>query len=471
MKTFNLQRQIPIDSPYDLVVCGGGPAGCSAAIAAARLGVKVLLVEGMGCLGGMGSSGLVTAFDPMANGEVGLVRGLMGEIVQTVHDRGFTGPQVTPDFWSKYYHCWTPFNAEGYKLILDEMCAAAGVEVRFFTRVIDVDVNDKSVNGVVLNNIEGHRYVPAKTFVDATGDAVLTNLCGAACREAGRDTLNIMPPTLCSVLTNINWHKAQKDLSETAATDQQKYLNQAVDDGFFSHTDRHMPGLYKISNSMAALNAGHVFKMNALNCRSLSDGMVRGRQLAQEYLAFFRKYVPGCEDMQHATTASLMGVRESRRIVGEYELNMNDYLARRQFPDQIGVFNKAVDIHVYDDSPAEYARFCEEFGNRGRLKPGECFGIPYGVLVPKGWRNLWVAGRCVSSDVQVHGSIRVQPAASMMGQAAGTAAVQSMKTGQIACDLNTETLINTLRDHKAYLPQNELSSEMTRGEIAPSLSN
>jgi hypothetical protein len=190
--------------------------------------------------------------------------------------------------------------------------------------------------------------------------------------------------------------------------------------------------------------------------------MVRGRQLAQEYLAFFRKYVPGCENMEHATTANLMGVRESRRIVGEYELNMHDYLARRQFPDQIGVFNKAVDIHVYDDSPEEYARFCEEYTDRGRLKPGECFGIPYGIIVPKGWQNLWTAGRCASSDVQVHGSIRVQPAASMMGQAAGTAAMQCLQTGQIACSLNTETLINTLRDHGAYLPQESTSSTMTR---------
>jgi len=98
-----------------------------------------------------------------------------------------------------------------------------------------------------------------------------------------------------------------------------------------------------------------------------------------------------------------------------------------------------------------------------KLKEGECFGIPYSVLVPKGWKNLWVAGRCVSADVKVQGSIRVQPAASMMGQAAGTAAVQFLKTGQPACDLNTETLVETLREAGAYLPQESLSSKMTRG--------
>jgi hypothetical protein len=184
--------------------------------------------------------------------------------------------------------------------------------------------------------------------------------------------------------------------------------------------------------------------------------------LAQEFLAFFKARVPGYENLEHVTTASLIGVRESRRIVGEYELTKADYLARRQFPDQIGVFNKFIDIHVYDCSDAQWQRFSEEHVHSGRLNPGECFGIPYSILVPRGFENLWVAGRCVSTDVPVHGSIRVQPAASMMGQAAGTAAVQAIRQGQRACDLDTQMLINTLRDAKAYLPQVALSKVMTR---------
>jgi hypothetical protein len=214
------------------------------------------------------------------------------------------------------------------------------------------------------------------------------------------------------------------------------------------------------------LNAGHVFGMDATDARSLSAGMVRGRQLAREYLEFYRRRVPGFEHVEHVTTAALMGVRESRRIAGEYELGYDDYLARRQFPDQVGVFNKAVDIHVYDDSPEEYARYFEEFHRSGRLKPGECFGLPYGILVPRGWENLWVAGRCASSDVRVHGSIRVQPAAAMMGQAAGTAAVQSLRTGRAAAEIDTAALVATLREAGAYLPQAELSPAMTRGPSA-----
>ena len=456
MDTFLLQRAIPIEERYDLVVAGGGPAGAAAAICAGRLGAKVLLIEATGCLGGMGTSGLVTAFDPMADGERSLVGGFMREVVETLYVRGFLKPGINPDSWRKNYHVWTPFKVEGYKLVLDELATAAGVEVRFFTRVIDADVDPaiRNVNGVVIHNIEGYGFIKAKTFIDCTGDAVLADLCGCACREAGRDTPKIMPATLPSLFTGLDWSKVPWD--------QRALLQPALDDGHFTQYDRQLPGMSQVGQTLGYLNGGHLYNLNALRCESLSHGVMLGRRLAQEYLAFYRKYIPGCESIEHVTTAALVGVRESRRIVGEYELTVEDYSARRQFPDQIGLFNKAIDIHCYDTSDAEYERFCNEYENTGRLQPGECFGIPYGILVPKGWRNLWVAGRCVSSDVSVHGSIRVQPAASMMGQAAGTAAVQSIRSGQVACALDTAELVTTLRQNGATLTQQTLCAEMTR---------
>ncbi len=457
MATYHLSREIPIDPPYDLVVAGAGPAGSAAAICAARLGARVLLVEATGCLGGMGTSGLVTAFDPMANGERMLVGGFMRELVETMYARDFLMPGIDPNTWRKHYHKWTPFKVEGLKLLLDEMAMAAGVEVRFFTRVIDADVNADHtvVNGVVLNNVEGYRYVPARTFVDATGDAVLADLCGAPCREAGRDTENIMPSTLCSLFTGIDWDRFDKQ-------GKQARLEQAIADGHFTQPDRHLPGMSKVGHTIGYLNGGHLFNLDALRCRSLSDGMMLGRKIAKEYASFYREYVPGCEEIEHVTTAALMGVRESRRITGEYELSLDDYMARRQFPDQIGLFNKFVDIHPYDCSDEEWERFQSQAFDTLRLKEGESFGMPYGIIVPQEWANLWVAGRCASSDVQVQGSIRVMPAAAMMGEAAGTAAVQAMDTGQSACDLNTAQLVTTLRDRGGYLPQETLSEEMSR---------
>ena len=454
-KTFTLTRQIPVEAGYDLAVAGGGPAGTAAAVCAARLGAKVLLVEATGCLGGMGTSGLVTAFDPMGDGQRMLVGGFMCEVVETMFSRKFLKPGIDPNTWRKNYHQWTPFQVEGYKLVLDEFVRKAGVEVRFFTRVIDADADPQQgkVAGVVLQNIEGYRFVRAGTYIDATGDAVLADLCGAACREAGRDTPAPMPATLCSLHAGIDWSR----MGNQAAA-----LKKALADGHFTQPDRHLPGMSRVNQTVGYLNGGHLFRMNALKCQDLSDGVMLGRRLVQEYVAFYRKYVSGCENLQLVTTGSLIGVRESRRIVGEYELNFDDYLARRQFSDQIAVFNKAVDIHAYDCTEEAYQQYLKEYSKTGRLRPGECFGIPYSILVPKGWKNLWVAGRCNSSDVKVHGSIRVQPAASMMGQAAGTAAVQSIRNGQPANDLDTEQLVQTLRKAGAYLPQEQTSKTMTR---------
>ena len=223
-----------------------------------------------------------------------------------------------------------------------------------------------------------------------------------------------------------------------------------------------MPGMNKIGKHAAQLNAGHVFGLDGLDSRSLSDGMIEGRKLAVEYMEFFRKYLPGCEEIDLLTTAPIMGVRDTRRIVGEFELTIEDFKAARQFPDQVAVYNRPMDNHPKDTSEEEYQRFLKDFEGFHGLGEGDCLGIPYGILVPKGWENLWVAGRCHSSDSKVHGSIRAQSAAYMMGQASATAAVQSIRTGQPACDLDTAELVTTLRGAGAYLPQKELSKTMTR---------
>ncbi len=464
MTTYSLTRDIPVEEGYDLLVAGGGPAGCAAAICAAREGARVLLVEALGCLGGTGTSGLVTEFDPMANGETMLVGGFMREIIETLYERGCVPTLLDPKRWREEFHKWSPFDAEGLKLLLDELAQSAGVEVRFFTRVIDADCagDPRQVQGVVLHNIEGYRYVKAKTYIDATGDAVLSHLCGAKCFEAGRDTPHIMPPTLCATLSGVPWDQMERN--DVYPARQQEKIEQAIADGFFSQPDRHVPGLFINMGQLANMNAGHVFHMDALRCQSLTQGMMQGRKLVQEYLGFYRTYYPQLQNIQLVSTGALMGVRESRRVLGEYVLGYEDYQARRKFPDQIAIFAKAIDIHVYDCTPEQYRRYDQEFNHQDRYRPGEYYGIPYGVLVPKGFANLWVAGRCVSADVKVQGSLRVQPAASMMGQAAGLAALQVAQTGRTAQSVDTALLVQSLRKQGAHLPQQELSATMTRKE-------
>ena len=311
------------------------------------------------------------------------------------------------------------------------------------------------IAGVIIQHVEGIRYVPAKTFIDATGDALLADRCGVPYREAGRDTPNIMPPTLCAVNSNIDWSKFDYGM-------QQKAIDRGVAAGEFSQPDKHVPGLFRSQESYGIQNAGHIFRMNAVKIKSLTEGYIKGRKLAAEYSNFFKKNLSGCENLELVNTGTLMGVRESRSVDGEYQLNYDDFKARRQFDDQIGVYSKGVDIHVYDLTPEEYKRYYDSYVKRDRLKVGETYGLPYGILVPRGWQNLWATGRTVSADVEVQGAIRDQPACYMLGEAAGCAAVQSIKTGQPACDLDTVELVRTLRSRGGYLPQASEPEKMTR---------
>ena len=466
MSTYKLTREIPVDESYDVLVAGGGPAGSAAAICAARLGAKVLLVEAMGCLGGMGTSGLVSTFGPISDGKRMLVGGFMKELVESMFQRGALGPHVVPEFLYGQLNRWVPFKPEMLKRILDEYVENAGVDVRFFTRVIDAEAKDGRIDGAVISNIEGYKFIRAKTFIDATGDAQLSALAGADCRLILRDNDAIAPSTLCSLFSGVNWDDPAygddwRGIDKVKAFSKQQ-LQKAVDENFFSQPDRFMPGMNKIGKQAAQLNAGHVFGLDGLDSRSLSNGMIEGRRTAVEYMEFFRKYLPGCEEIDLLTTAPLMGVRDTRRIVGEFELTIDDFQSARQFPDQVAVYNRPMDNHPKDTSEKEFERFKKDFEGFHGLGEGDCLGIPYGILVPRGWRNLWVAGRCHSSDNKVHGSIRAQSAAYMMGQAAATAAIQSVRTGQPACDLDTEELVLSLRAAGAYLPQTELSKSMTR---------
>ena len=453
---YSLKRTIPIAAEVDVLVAGGGPAGSGAAIAAARSGARVLLIESTGALGGMGTNGLVANWYCLANNKHAVAGGLMPELCQELYSRGYIDPSRGPDYWQIHKRGFG-FNAEGLKLLLDEYCHDSGVDVRFDTQVIDIDRDQNTgvINGVIINNVEGYSYIPAKTVIDATGDAKICEMAQLPSYRAGHDSENIMPPTLCANVVGIDYTIFDRSI-------QQEVVDQAVRDGFFSQPDRHVPGLFRNGANSATLNAGHLFDLDALNNQQLSKGYAQGRQFVEEYVAFYRKYMPGCEQMTVISTASSMGIRETRRVIGEYSLNRSDFMSRRHFSDQIAIYCKQVDIHAYAATDEEYERCYRDFDTLAKPADGESYGLPYGILVPKGSKNMWVAGRCASTDIFVNGAIRDQPACLMMGQAAGSAAVQHIYTGQPACDLNTETLIESLREQGAILPQENLATSMSR---------
>jgi len=447
-EVLHFKRDLQIVDRYDVLVAGAGPAGMAAAIAAARTDASVLLIEQTGALGGMGTSGLVPNFCSMTDGVRTLVGGIGKEVVERLRACNGTGPDDRPDRWGSI-----PFDPEKLKLVYDEMATEAGVNLRLYTSLVDVVCEEGRVTSAVLSGKAGLFAVVGKIFVDATGDAMLAWLAGAPCK-LGDENGNTQGPTLCSVFTNVDWEIYRKFLGETGENHSlKKTLDKAIEEGAFSVPDLHMPGIRRTGRAFLGVNVGHLYGVNCVDDLQLTEAMLRGRKLVQEYLRFYREYVPGFEEAELVSTAALLGVRETRRIVGEYVLNVEDFLAQRSFQDEIGRYNYPVDIHrSMPPSREEYKAFEREFQKELRYGKGESYGIPFRSLVPKKLVNVLVAGRCISTDRKMQGSIRVMPCCFIMGQAAGTAAAMCSRENMGVREMDANTLRSQLKRDGAYLP-------------------
>jgi len=292
--------------------------------------------------------------------------------------------------------------------------------------------------------------VRAKCFVDATGNGDLAVLAGAKF-EKGDAQGNLMPGTLCSLWCDIDWKTWQANRPKGPQPDG-SMLEKAFADGVFTVKDEHLTGMYQLGPSLGAGNIGHTFDVDCTDEVSLSKALVWGRKSLKEYERYYREYLKGFENMRLIATGSLLGVRESRRIVGDYTLNLDDYIRRAVFPDEIGRYAYAVDIHPLRPGKDTYEEHRKEFDETLRYKKGESYGVPYRILTPQGLDNVLVAGRCVSTDVKVHGSLRVMPGAFITGQAAGMAAAVAAKQEKSTHRVDVKDLQQRLKGFGAFLP-------------------
>lgn len=448
METLAWTRALRVRDDVDVLVAGGGPAGIAATIAAARLGARVLLVEQMSAFGGLSTVGRVPAFAPMSDGENLLVGGIGRELVERLRAAGGTGPDDKPDSWA-----WIRIRTEALKRVYDALLEESGAVLRLCSSLADVRRHDDCLTEAVLVGKQGPYAIRAKLFIDATGDAILSFLAGARC-ELGDENARTQAPTLCSVFAQVDWekyHRFQRDTRQ--GNNLPQTMKQAIADNAFTEPDLHLPGAFRIGMQLAGMNAGHLFGTNCTQDDQLTVALITARRKLVEYLAFYRKYVPGFECAELAASAALLGVRETRRVVGEYVLTADDFTSCADFADEIGRFNYPIDIHCSTSSTEEYQNFEDAFLKRYRLEVGQSYGIPYRSLVAKGLQNLLVAGRCFSTDREIQGSTRVIPCCFITGQAAGTAAALCAGQDIPARQLDPDTLRAQLRKDGAYIPE------------------
>ncbi|MDR0541475.1 MAG: FAD-dependent oxidoreductase, partial [Dysgonamonadaceae bacterium] len=322
------KKNIPFDDRWDVIVIGGGPSGCAAAVAAAREGAKTLLIEAMGVLGGMGTAGMVPAWCPFSDGEKIIYKGI-AEKVFLESKKGMSQiPEKKLD--------WVPINVEYLKVVYDNLVREYGVKVLFFSRLAAVNMKaGGAVDSILVANKAGLNTFKAKVYVDCTGDADLAAWAGANV-FIGNDKGETQKPSFCFTFANVNeeafynapkLHYSNKEslIYKIIASKEYPLI---IDDHVFNPM---------IAPGIVQFNIGHLKGFDLLNPGDLTEAMFRGRQMVIQYHEAFKKYMPEIYgDSFIVNTCSLLSVRETRRIEGDYIFTVKDWLARKDFDDSIG---------------------------------------------------------------------------------------------------------------------------------------
>lgn len=449
-----LTFELPVAADVDVLVAGGGPAGVAAALSAARNGARVLLVEPMGFLGGSATAAQVPAFCPFSDRRKAVVRGIGWEILTEMLRR--TGrPLPDPDVYvvpqDRARMDWVPIDVEVLKCVCDDLCTAAGVEVLFHTFLPEAVREGDRLTNVVLASKDGLGLARASVFVDATGDADIAARAGCPFAQGDEDGAT-QGMTLCFTVAGGSREAYLGYVYETGDGFLARLVERARLAGDYDLPDASLVGMGFKNETVAGCNMGHVYGHDATNARSLSLAEREGRRVVQKLLPFLRRYVPGQEDLFLVSTGPRIGVRESRRIVGDYTLTLDDYLACRSFPDDIARSAYFIDVHAVTSEKAARARSITDGDRKSyALPPGKSHGIPYRCLLPQGIENLLVAGRCLSADRAVQGAARVMPFCFAMGEAAGLAAAMAAKSSGRTRDVDIAALQAGLRAQGAWL--------------------
>lgn len=422
-------KKIQINDQWDVIVVGGGPAGCTAAIAAAREGAKTLLIEATGQLGGMGTTGMIPAWCPFSDGEKIIYRGLAEKVFRAAKKGVPHEPENKLD--------WVSINPEQLMSVYDEMVSASGAKIQFFSRLAAVEMaSNDTIDAIIVANKKGLSAFKAKVFIDCTGDGDLAVWAGANYFMGNADD-KVQKSTLCFSVANVDSY-GYNTSPNLYWENKNSPIHDALKSGKYPLIDQHSCNNL-IGPGVVQFNAGHIDMKDTTDPWQISEAMIQGRKIAAEYLRMLKDYQPQVYGNAFIVkTASLLGVRESRRIEGDYIFTIQDWLERKSFNDEIGRNCYFVDVHTSGYEAKHYGR-------------GESHGIPYRILTPKGIKNLLTAGRCISADEEALGSLRVMPPALVTGEAAGTAAAIAIKQAKNDVhNIDTNFLRKRLREEGQY---------------------
>ncbi|MGA7394655.1 MAG: FAD-dependent oxidoreductase [Terrimicrobiaceae bacterium] len=435
-----ISSDIPTVYEADIVVVGAGSAGCCAAIAAAEAGRSVVLIERYGFAGGTSTQILDTFYGFFTPGDQ--PRKVVGGIPDRVVDAlDFTGDVfLRPNTYGA--GTGVTYNPERLKLVWDTLLLGAGVKMLLHAWLCDVETaRDGRIIGVIVHTKRGFLRVSGKRFIDASGDADLCHLAGIPYEKAGDiDPAQTLTTTFRMSNVNLGRYEAEGGKKMLMAK-----MAEAVESRRHPLPRKKGSAHAMVQEGCIATVAVRVGDTDATDPEQLTAAEIEGRRQAFVYEDFLRDMVPGYERAKIIGLSHHIGVRETRRVYGEYRLTKDDCLGGRQFDDQIALCGAPIEDHRQSATGEEETVW-------GYVEPeAGAYGVPYGTLVPKSREEVWVVGRCFSATHDAHASCRSMGQTMSMGQAAGFAAAMSLDTDAGARSINIRDLQERLRRVGAVL--------------------
>ena len=421
-KIFTLSNK-KIDTEYDVVVVGGGLSGVMAAIAAAREGKNTILIEKYGFLGGMATAGLISPFMNYCERKSTMPAnaGLFRTLLDNMYD---IGAIKTPSSRT--------FKEQLLKIVLDRMVVKAGVKVIFHAYMSDVNATDGQINSVVISTVSGNIEIKGKYFIDASGDGNLAAFAGFE-YYLGREEDNLCQPmTTCFNLTNVEWDKFDHYKAN-------QLYKRFQSEGKIENPRENILLFDSPIKDLMHFNTTRIIKKNPCDVEEVTEAEFIGRKQVYEMYDFLQKNVEGFENSELIAIADEVGIRESRRIVGLYQLTEEDILQTKKFEDSIARGTYDIDIH----NPSGGGTTIKHIPDH------DYYTIPYRSMLPVNSKNLLVVGRNICTTHIAHSSVRVMPITSCIGEAAGIAAAIAVESNCDCKNINIKYLQQKLKSYNA----------------------
>jgi len=400
--------QIPVSHEVDVLVLGAGPAGCSAAIMAARMGAKTLLVDSASVPGGMSTTGMMSHYTGTVDSR------LYEEILRenALKNHVDTGVRKVEIDTTHHILTWI------------ELLEKAGAEMLMYTFASEPIMEGDTIRGVILQNKSGRSAALASVVIDATGDGDIAAQAGAEFYMGREGDASMQPATLMFKVAGVDMERAVFPGSFETKVETEKGELQQLAQELLPHPAGHVL-LYKNPiPGVVTVNMTNVIRVDGTSAESLTEAEIVCRKQIPAIVSFLREYVPGYENCYAIAAAGMMGVRETRHFKGLYTLTEEDILARRWFEDWV-VKGAEFNFDVHNMTGASL----DETGMQAKFPKNTTYTIPYRCLIPEKIHGLLLAGRNISGTHMAHSNYRVMPICVGMGEGAGVAAALAVKAG------------------------------------------